>query len=327
MLPKSPAGTRPACVSVQAMRVVLVHLGSPLPKHARVCIRQAIAASGERPLVVGPAAARKLRSEGRARFRQVESLSGMGLKRFWRYACERFFVLEAAMRATRLERCLHIECDVLTYASPSSYEGWLIDTYGAGLATCPLTDSEDTAAVMYVGSQAALAAFNTALLDLVAIPPAEFLDVHGGAMAHEMRMMNLLRTTSGLTASLPTTIAAARETGSEYLFDPASYGQFVDGVPAEPGWPTPADHHHVGRELLSGGCRLRWDAQQRVPLVAGGGDGSEYPLATLHIHSKRLERWAWDKGGRGMQTRCRARAASCSLAWERSAVREIGRDS
>jgi hypothetical protein len=272
--------------------VVLVHLGSPLPKHARICIRQVIAASGESPVVVGPAAARKLRSEGRTRFRQVESLSDMGLKRFWRYACERFFVLEAAMRAMSLERCIHIECDVLTYASPASYEGWLIDTYGAGLATCPLTDSEDTAAVMYVGSQAALSAFNTALLDLVAIPPEEFIAAHGGAMAHEMRMMNLLRTKSGLAASLPTTLDSAQETGSAYIFDPASYGQYVDGVPAEPGVSYAGEHHHAGRELLSGNYRLRWDAQQRVPLLSG--DRSEYPLATLHIHSKRLDRWAWD---------------------------------
>ena len=280
------------------MRVVLVHLGSPLPKHARICIRQAIAASGERPVVVGPTAARKFRSEGRARFRQVESLSGMGLKRFWRYACERFFVLEAAMRAMNLERCIHIECDVLMYASPASYVEWLIDTYGTGLATCPLTNLEDTAALMYVGSQAALAAFNTALLDLVALPPAEFVAVHGGEMAHEMRMMNLLRAKSGLAASLPTTVASAHELGSAYIFDPASYGQYVDGVPAEPGVAYAGEHHRVGRELLSGNYRLRWDAQQRIPLVASSGDGSEYPLATLHIHSKRLERWAWDEGPR-----------------------------
>lgn len=280
------------------MRVVLVHLGSRLPKHARTCIRQVIAVSGERPVVVGPGAARKLSSEGRATFRQVESLSGMGLKRFWRYACERFFVLEAAMRATGLERCIHIECDVLAYVSPTSYQGWLIDTYGDGLAICPLTELEDTAAVMYVGSQAALSAFNTALLELVAIPPAEFIAAHGGAMAHEMRMMNLLRTRSGLAASLPTTVASAQSTGSAYIFDPASYGQYVDGVPAEPGVAYAGDHHPVGRELLSGSYRLRWDAQQRIPLVASSADGSEYPLATLHVHSKRLERWAWDRDSR-----------------------------
>jgi hypothetical protein len=151
---------------------------------------------------------------------------------------------------------------------------------------------------MYVGSQAALAAFNTALLDLVALPPAEFVAVHGGEMAHEMRMMSLLRTESGLAASLPTTVASARETGSAYIFDPASYGQYVDGVPAEPGVAYAGDHHRVGRELLSGNYRLRWDAQQRIPLVASSGDGSECPLATLHIHSKRLERWAWDEGPR-----------------------------
>src|SRR5262249_12318722 len=159
-----------------------------------------------------------------------------------------------------LERCIHIECDVLTYASPAAYEEWLIDTYGRGVATCPMTDTEDTAAVMYVGSQAALGAFNAALLELVAIPPAEVIAAHGGAMAHEMRMMHLLRTESSLAGSLPTTVAAARRTGSAYVFDPASYGQYVDGVPAQPGVTYAGDHHEVGRELLSGNCRLRWDA-------------------------------------------------------------------
>lgn len=280
------------------MRIVLVHLGSALPRHARSCIRQAIAVTGEPPVVIGPTAARKLRSDERDRFRQVESLSGMGMKRFWRYACERFFVLEAAMRQLRLDRCIHIECDVLMYAAPAAYLGWLTDTYGAGLATCPLTDFEDTAAVMYVGSRAALAAFNAQLLNLAAVPPAELLAVHGGEMAHEMRMMHLLRTSSGLAASLPTTVASARRLCSDYIFDPASYGQYVDGVPAEPGIAYAGEHHLVGRELLSGSYRMRWDAQQRLPLVQSAGDDSEYPLANLHIHSKRLERWEWDHTSR-----------------------------
>lgn len=276
------------------MRVVLVHLGSPLPKHARICIRQAIAVTGERPLVIGPAAARKLRSDDRDKFRRVESLSGMGMKRFWRYACERFFVLEAAMRQLRLDRCIHIECDVLLYASPTAYLPWLIDAYGGRLATCPLTDIEDTAAVMYVGSREALVEFNARLLDFIAIPPHEFLAAHGGAMAHEMRMMNLVRNQSELVGALPTTVASARDLGSAYIFDPASYGQYVDGIPGDAGVTHAGEHHHVGRELLSGNYRLRWDAQQRVPLVESASDGCEYPLASLHVHSKRLERWAWD---------------------------------
>ncbi len=276
------------------MRVVLIHLGSALPKHARSCIRQITAVTGEPPVVIDRAAARKLRSDDRDRFLQVESLSGMGMKRFWRYACERFFVLEAAMHQLRLDRCIHIECDVLIYAAPEAYLGWLTDTYGAGLATCPLTDFEDTAAAMYVGSRGALAAFNAQLLDLAAVPPAELLAAHGGDMAHEMRLMHLLRTSFGLAASLPTTVASARQLGSHYIFDPASYGQCVDGIPGEPGVPRAEAHHHVGRELRSGNYRLRWDAQQRLPLVESASDACEYPLATLHVHSKRLERWAWD---------------------------------
>jgi hypothetical protein len=198
------------------------------------------------------------------------------------------------MRERGLERCIHIEGDVLLYAAPASYDEWLLDTYGTRLATCPMTDLEDTAAVMYVGSRAALADFNARLLDLVSLPPAELLAIHGGEMAHEMRMMHLVRAQSDLVGALPTTVAAARELGSAYIFDPASYGQYVDGIPGDPGVTHAGAHHQVGRELLSGNYRLRWDAQQRVPLVESAADACEYPLATLHVHSKRLERWAWD---------------------------------
>ena len=43
---------------------------------------------------------------------------------------------------------LHIENDVLLYIAPREYESWLRKTYGDGVAVCPLTAHEDTAAVM-----------------------------------------------------------------------------------------------------------------------------------------------------------------------------------
>jgi hypothetical protein len=274
-----------------ALEVVLIHLGGRAPRHLRTCALQAEAVSRRAPIVIGPVSGARLRGERLTRFRSVERLSDMGLAGFWRYSAERLFVLEEAMAAAGIDRCLHIESDNLLYVDPASYEQWLADTYGADIAVCPLTADEDTAAVMYVGSRRALGAFNEGLLELVALGPERLIEAHGGGMANEMRMLQLLRTERGLAAALPTTVADAVDAGGGIVFDPASYGQCVDGIPGAPGVPYMGDHHPIGRELLSGNYRVVWDAQQRVPSVESASDATALPLPNLHIHSKRLDRW------------------------------------
>lgn len=273
------------------MDVVLIHAGRRAPRHLRVSAQQAAAINGLAPIVVGPRRARRYRGTKLDAFRATERLSRMGLGGFWRYTAERLFVLEECMRDLRLKRCLHIESDCLLYAPVAAYESWLADVYGDRVAVCPLTDDEDTAAVLYAGSLDALAAFNAALLEFVRIEPERFVETHGGPMANEMRMMFLARTELGLAMALPVTVADALALGSPRLFDPGSYGQLVDGVPGDPGTPYVGDHHLIGRELLSGNYRVRWDAQQRTPYVQSQSDAAECQLANLHVHSKRLERW------------------------------------
>lgn len=273
------------------MDVALVHIGAPTPRYLQECVAQIEGVAGRPPLVVRPRQARRMRNPKLARFRRDEALTDMGLAGFWRFSCERFFVLEQALREAGIDRALHIENDNLLYASPDDYEGWLTDTYGTQLAICPLTKDEDTAGVMYVGSLAALSAFTDALLELVELEPEKLLERHGGPMANEMRMIHLLRTEHGLAQALPTTVAAATELSSPYVFDPASYGQWVDGTPSTPGVPYAGDHHFIGADILAGNLRVSWDAQQRFPTVFSSPDDRELPLANLHIHSKRLERW------------------------------------
>jgi hypothetical protein len=274
-----------------ALDVVLIHLGSRVPGFVRTAAAQAQAVSGRDPIVIGPLAGARLAGSRLDRFRERERLSDLGLTGFWRYSAERLFVLEEAMREAGIERCLHIESDNLLYLDPAAYEGWLGDTYGDALATCPHTDDEDTAAIMYVGSRRALGAYLDALLELVEMGPEALLERHGGPMANEMRMLFLLRAERGLAQALPTTVAAGLAIGAPALFDPASYGQLVDGTPGAPGVPYAGNHQIPGREIVSGNYRVVWDAQQRIPTVESTSDSAALPLANLHIHSKRLSRW------------------------------------
>lgn len=269
------------------MDVVLIHLGGRAPAYLRDAVEQATGVCGRPPVVVGPREGRRARGTRLDRFRARERMTEMGLGGFWRYSAERLFVLEEALRARGIGRCVHIESDNLLYVPPAEYEGWLGERHGDGIATCPLTEHEDTAAVMYVGSIRALEAYNQALLELVELGEQELLDRHGGTMANEMRMLRVLRD-AGRAGALPTTVARAAETGSSVVFDPASYGQHVDGIPGSPGVPYAGGHHEVGREILAGDTSVSWDAQRRAPLATRYG--VTFPLANLHVHSKRLRR-------------------------------------
>jgi hypothetical protein len=250
---------------------------------------QARTVSGTEPVLVGPRAGVRLSGPKLDAFRASEQLTPMGLDGFWRYTAERLFVLEAHMLATGMRRCLHIESDVLLYAQPAGYADWLERAYDDGIAACRLTDTEDTAAVMYVGSVEALGRLTEGLLELVRTPPAEIMASHGGEMAHEMRMLHLLRTRSGLSRALPGTPEEARDLGAPLIFDAGSYGQYVDGWYWEPGLSYVSERHLIGTALGTGRYDVHWDTRRQQPLVVEGDTAT--PLANLHVHSKRLDLW------------------------------------
>jgi hypothetical protein len=166
------------------------------------------------------------------------------------------------------------------------------------------------------------------MLDLVAMPSADLLAKHGGEHANEMRMLHVLRA-AGLARALPVTSEDAAATGAGYVFDPGSYGQFIDGWYWEPGVSYTNERHVLGAALADGRCQLVWDARRERPLVQGP-DGELRPLANLHIHSKNLELWmtqaaspAKQPAGFPSQTTLRSRArrgahrglASASRIW------------
>jgi hypothetical protein len=230
-------------------------------------------------------------------FRRRERLSQMGPRGFWRYAAERLFVLEEYMRRAGMPRCLHVESDNLVFPEllTAGSRGALDHHLGSSVAACPLTEDEDTAAVLYVGSIDALGRVTDALLDLASMRPEHFLQVHGGQMFNEMRMLAVLREW-GLTRSLPTSPAEPLARSLGLVFDPASYGQWLDGTHSVPGTAFASDLHILGPALRSGNL---------IADVRPGADHGEVrlrgetglPLANIHVHSKRLAMWAalgWD---------------------------------
>lgn len=89
---------------------------------------------------------------------------------------------------------------------------------------------------------------------------------------------------------LPSHIGDPQVTANKYLFDPASYGQYIGGTPhngGKPGWVE--DRHHIGRAIINKEIVVEFDIMKR-PLVRTPS-GKSFPLFNLHIHNKRTEEY------------------------------------
>ena len=78
---------------------------------------------------------------------------------------------------------------------------------------------------------------------------------------------------------------------SDIIFDPASYGQYLDGTHAHPKkWYRKGhfnQNDYVGVEIIS--KRIKINFSDKQPVVKW--EGRNYNLANLHVHSKRLEKF------------------------------------
>ena len=275
-----------------AAPVIFVQLGRQVPPYLGVAMAQCRSVDGGlRPLLVGPHDGAQSRGPKLDAFRQGEHLSEQGPRGFWRYAAERLFVLEVFMERNGIDRCLHIESDNLILLPSKDVADRATRFFGSQVATCPLTEHFDTAAVLYVGSRAALSRLTAGLLDLALLPPRELLRLHGGPMANEMRMLAILRS-AGLSAALPTRPRSEAATEMECIFDPASYGQWLDGTVAAPGVPYATGDHFLGPDLIDGTLVVRWGFERQDASVCDKTyDSGFVPLANVHLHSKRLSLW------------------------------------
>lgn len=108
----------------------------------------------------------------------------------------------------------------------------------------------------------------------------------GNGFISEMKMLSIV---SKNNPSLFHFLDSLPYSNKEYLFDPAGYGQFLDGTHRKRGnyifirrWI--GLHTDVGKELKSKRIKVKFKNNQPYVLYKN----KKYKLASLHIHSKRL---------------------------------------
>ena len=313
-----PAPDSRKAFAPDAPHLVLVHLGKDLPEHMLDCAEQALDVDPR--LVLWILASTRhhehlttaLRQRARLvatesleagaehrRFSRETKLDGRRRGGFWRFATERFFVIEEWMRAYGIPSCFHCENDVLLY-TPLSELMPLTQRLYPGLAITLDNDSRCIPGFMYIGSLEAashLVAFLATRRtreenDMVALAalyqestPAQVdsLPIVPPGFAGDWT------TPSGLRSRRPSTFLNHAEEYSS-VFDAAALGQYLAGIdPRNSKKESTVGFKNESCVFDPSGFDYQWrevPGVGRVPYL--GYKGEWYRINNLHVHSKAL---------------------------------------
>jgi hypothetical protein len=321
--------------------IAFVALGGP-PSHAGDALRQARRANPDaRVVLLHDSAGRAWRRFARAHAIELHDAAGFrsdprlrafyarrdsraGFRNgFWKHTSGRFFVLRAFMEREGVARLTHLENDVLLYATLAALERWA-PFAGPGLATVFESPRRALPALVHVGARRALDAFTDFVLEADEPEPSNDM----------VRLAAVRRAQPDLVVDLPTLPPQpdrpAGETTSLFdpatgpiqlpdggwLFDGARFGQYLGGIdPRNSGrvvqrwlrWQPGGlarPNGFVNEDCADDPGRYAYTVVRSGPLaVPGVRCGPRvFPLATLHVHSKKLHRFvsdALERAGRG----------------------------
>jgi len=286
------------------VRLVLIHIGSEIPEHFWVCLNQARKYFWGDINVVVPSEhicddrflkpnIHVLPWEDLANDTiYKEFKDACFLKGFWNVTMGRLFLLEILMRKYDLKEIIHIENDVLIYEDPNNMTEAFRKQASNSVAMTPIGDGYIAAAYCYIPHIEAISKLNTIMKSLLIIGEEQLKRRTSGEMINEMTLLAYIhKAYCGVIKHLPIRPigkGAPGITPFNSVFDPASIGQHLDGTPSTPGVPMyDTDRHWLAPDLKSGKYKIEFI--DGIPWMVAAS--KRYRINSLHIHSKRLERF------------------------------------
>lgn len=276
--------------------LVLCHIGTPLPEHVADCIQQIRMFSDIRIHIVTDDFPQECQTN-KITVVPTSALNGHCLVKralasdfkrdesnpLWRTAALRFAYMGALADEHDLEEIIHFDNDILIYQDPIA----LLEKLGMG-NDISITECNDELLIcgfVYMRDGSTAIQLAKAMFDKM-----EEVD------DNEMRLLRLVADDHPEWFSfLPLLPDMDRAYDYGCVFDCASWGQYVGGTHYghRSGWT--GDHHIVGRAIRSGKVDLAWvsDSEgRRIPVCfETRGERRSYPIANLHIHSKKLYKY------------------------------------
>ena len=201
----------------------------------------------------------------------------------WHRTTERIYYLEAYLSQERLENVFHFENDILIYGCLDTVE------INDKITVTDLSHTHSSFGFCHIPTYQLLSKLCEKFNDFLGRGQNELLSL-GFDFISDMQLLKLsLR--EDLVKSFPILPSEA----TNWVFDPASYGQYFGGTNNghSSGFTDPT--HIIGREILDENIIpiLEVFSSEGIiaPCVIDKQDRREVPIFNLHIHSKRLGRF------------------------------------
>jgi hypothetical protein len=284
--------------------IVFVHLGfTPPPPHAEIAVQQARRWNPTAPITVFTSVVPDLgysageewvkmntvpKTEEHIRFQTNTILDTAFRDGFWRFSTERLFCLYDWMQWKGVSECIHIENDNTIYFSVADMLP-LLRANTKGMSATFHGESHMCYSVMYCNDPKSLSEF------------LFFLGTGHYNLDEMRRGADFWEANPEICSLLPVVPPGAALKSEEFrplcenaafpcVFDAAAHGQYLGGEDPRNGERGPG-FINEDAEFRADQFAYIWkkDAAERLYPLVIDKDGKQWPLANLHIHSKRLQ--------------------------------------
>lgn len=198
----------------------------------------------------------------------------------WSTSLKRIFYLEAVMKYANLSNCIHFDNDVIIYKSFDEIKK-VFEQDKINITS--YNDKKLVFGYSYFPNENLLNTLCKNIIALLVDSKINNWEANNGKPYNEMELLSLSRRSDKKNFKLLPSLPYE----SEVLFDPAGYGQYLDGTHARPYHflkkRFASIENPIGVEIISKRIKVR---NLNQPLVIW--NNKKFELANLHVHSKRL---------------------------------------
>lgn len=194
---------------------------------------------------------------------------------FWAKTAERLFYLENYISENDFHDVVHFENDVMLYGD--------INNLNPMHPIMGITTSafQTTFALSYISQPKYYQHCCLAFVEFMKYGEIKLLRC-GYDHISEMSLLNL-----AYRNNIIESFNIFPQSDSDWVFDPASYGQFLGGTNNDHGAGFIDPKHYVGQKIKQGSIEVLFS--NGCPTIINKSNGTEKKLFNLHIHSKNLK--------------------------------------
>ena len=281
------------------MNYILYHKGS-LPNHLKHCINSILSSDSNSVIHLitdQKSSWKNIKVQNTKEFTELEFLhnfekhlnhKGLGSNPLWITSLERIFYIYSYIEKLKITKFVHFDNDVVLYRPFFDIEN-NFQNINKGIHITPLNSWNLVFGYSFINSADKYRAMTTTVKQILEDFKTYEYNFNMNKPLNEMRTLSIVKTLNpGLFIDLPVLPYG----GKDFVFDPASYGQYLGGTHTSPKRFYRENYitqtHIVGKELLS----------KRVSVNFNGGNpfvkselGDKSKLVNLHIHSKELQKF------------------------------------